>query len=160
MKQRKHQAKRPAFSPNQIKQITEALKDFEQTGRKQRTRDIRALLRDYVHFLIMTGARPGTELKYLRYSDIERFTRDGAVYLLIKVDGKAGERSLVAPFSLARYIDRLQRRNKPNSEYMFRLPDGSYPKDLHRAFQILLEQLDLTHDCRGKRYSLYSLRHT
>lgn len=43
---------------------------------------------------------------------------------------------------------------------VFRLRDGSIPKDLHGAFEILLTEAGLLVDSNGNRRSLYSLRHT
>ncbi len=156
----KQQAKRPAFTPDELKRVFAALRAFEKTGRKQRTREIRSLLRDFVHFVSLSGCRPGTEMYNLRYTDIDTFEADGKTYFAINVDGKTGERELVAGYRLHRYLDRLQRRNTSKSEYVFVLSDGTRPKDLHGAFQILLETINLTHNKQGKRFSLYSLRHT
>ena len=47
-----------------------------------------------------------------------------------------------------------------NNEEVFRLADGSVPKDLHGAFQRVLEEAGLLYDTNGNKRSLYSLRHT
>jgi len=156
----KNSAKRPAFTPTEIKLVITALRTYEKTGRKQRTTEIRQLLRDYVHFVILTGCRPGTELINLRYTDIDTFYKDGRTYYAITVNGKTGERELVAGNRLRRYLNRLKDRNVSDSEYVFVLSDGTTPKDLHGAFELLLKTIDLLRDKRGKRYSLYSLRHS
>jgi len=156
----KLQAKRPAFTEGQIHQVTTALRTFEKTGHKQRSKQIRALLRDYVHFVLLTGCRAGTELSNLQWKDIDRFTTDSKEYIAITVNGKTGERELIASTRLQRYLDRLQRRNKSNSKYVFVLPDGTKPKDLHGAFENLLKSINLHTNKQGKKYSLYSLRHT
>jgi len=76
------------------------------------------------------------------------------------VNGKTGERELICSTRLQRYSDRLQRRNKSNSKYVFVLPDGTKPKDLHGAFVIFLKSFKLLANKQGKKFSLYSLRHT
>ena len=151
--------KRPAFTHSELLSIVAQLRTFERSGIKRRTKQIRQLLRDYVHFVINTGARPGTELSTLRWTDIDTFESNGDTFLLINVDGKTGERELVASKRLQRYLDRCMRRNKSDSEYVFVLPDGSKPKDLHGAFELLLKSINLLHNRQGKKYSLYSLRH-
>lgn len=160
----KRQAKRPAFSPAEQKRIITALKQFEQTGSRQRTKQIRALLRDYVNFVILTGARPGTELSNLCWKDIERITVNKKKYLAITVNGKTGERELIASIELQQYLDRLKKRNTgcwtSKNKFVFVLPDGTKPKDLHGSFETLLISLNLLTNKQGKRYSLYSLRHS
>ena len=76
------------------------------------------------------------------------------------MNGKTGERELICSTRLQRYSDRLQRRNKSNSKYVFVLPDGTKPKDLHGAFVIFLKSFKLLANKQGKKFSLYSLRHT
>ena len=43
---------------------------------------------------------------------------------------------------------------------VFRLRDGTVPKDLQGAFKRVLEEYDLLKDTEGNQRSLYSLRHT
>jgi len=117
-------------------------------------------LRDYVHFSLLTGARTGTELSNLKWTDIELFAVSGGTYIAVTVNGKTGERELICSTRLQRYLDRLQRRNKSNSKYVFVLPDGTKPKDLHGAFELFLKSIKLHKNKQGKKFSFYSLRHT
>lgn len=153
-------ARRPHFTDRDLKKVISGLRKFERTGTKRRTQEIRKLLRDYVHFVLLTGARAGTELSNLRWTDIDTFEQGGKGYVAVSVDGKTGQRELVASPRLTRYLDRLARRNCSGSEKVFVLPDGTQPRDLHGAFEIFLKSINLTHNKQGKRYSLYSLRHT
>ena len=156
----KNVAKRPAFTDQQLKRVVTALRVFEKTGAKQRTKQIRALLRDYVHFVMATGCRAGTELSNLKYTDIDTFTNNGKEYIAVTVNGKTGEREVITTKRLQRYLDRLKRRNRSESEYVFVLQDGTKPKDLHGAFETLLKSIALHTNKQGKKFSLYSLRHT
>jgi len=97
---------------------------------------------------------------------------NGQQYLLIKLDmGKTGRRTIVCRHSVRKYLDRIKDRFenlKGKSfnhlinveDYVFRLRDGSVPKDLHGAFKIMLRKAELLDDVNGNRRSLYSLRHT
>ena len=156
----KNIAKRPAFTDPELKRVVTALRAFEKSGTKRRTKQIRALLRDYVHFVMATGCRTGTELSNLKYTDIDSFANNDKKYIAITVNGKTGEREVITSTRLQRYIDRLERRNKSQSEYVFVLPDGTKPKDLHGAFEALLKSIELHTNKQGKKFSLYSLRHT
>lgn len=156
----KNQAKRPAFNDKDLKQVITALRNYEHTGSKQRTKQIRALMRDYVHFALLTGARTGTELANLRWCDIQTLTIENIDYLAITVNGKTGEREIISSTRLRRYLRRLQLRNKSKSDKVFVLPDGKQPKDLHGAFETFLKSINLHKNKQGKTYSLYSLRHT
>jgi hypothetical protein len=143
-----------------MQRVIAGLRQFEKTGTKRRTQEIRKLLRDYVQFVLHTGCRPGTELRNLRWTDLDDFVDANSTrYLHIHVCGKTGSRELVASTRLQRYLDRLKRRQKTPTPYVFALPDGTRPKDLHGAFELFLQSIGLLYNKRGERYSLYSLRH-
>jgi integrase len=151
--------KRPAFTQNELHTVITGLRAWEHTGTKRRTKAIRKLLRDYVNFVVATGCRPGTELRDLRWTDIDQFDDKTGSYLHIHVNGKTGARSLIASTRLQRYLDRLKRRQTTPTPYVFALPDGTRPKDLHGAFEQYLQSIGLLYNKQGNRYSLYSLRH-
>ncbi len=147
-------------------------KDSKVGGVKQRTIWIRELLRDYVLFLANTGLRPGTETRYLKWKHISEYHKDGEKYLQIKVPrGKTGARVVIARHSTRKYLQRIKDRfphlkDLPFDalgnvdEYVFRLRDGTMPKDFHGAFEIVLDEAGLLYDSAGNKRSLYSLRHT
>jgi len=142
------------------------------TGRKQKTRDIRELLRDYVLILANTGMRHGTETNNLKWNSIDEFkNNEGEKFLRFYVKGKTGKRELIARHNVRKYLERIRKRFEhlknlsfdeltKVDEYVFRLPDGSKVKDWHGAFEILLKDSGLTYNKHGKKRSLYSLRHT
>ncbi len=147
-------------------------KDSPQGGVKNHTVQIRELLRDYVLFLANTGMRHGTETKNLHWKHICEQVINGEKYVVIKLQkGKTGKRTIVCRHGVRRYLERLKSRfphlaNRSLNQMLdidepvFRLRDGSVPKDWHGGFQIMLEKAGLLNDINGKRRSLYSLRHT
>jgi integrase len=86
--------------------------------------------------------------------------------------GKTGERTVVTPIApLDMWLkDQASTfecfNNKSLDEvlkserHIFRLPDGSFPKDLPGAFERALIYANLLTDSKGQKRSLYSLRHT
>jgi len=87
------------------------------------------------------------------------------------VDGKTGKRVLIAHHDCRTYLERIKSRFEDLKdlslkeltcvdEYVFRVPDGYIPNDLHGSFKQLLTFCDLLYDKYGNRRSLYSIRHT
>ncbi len=164
--------RRPHFEKEEYTKLYKFMRKWSETGRKQKTRDIRELLRDYVLILTNTGMRHGTETANLKWNDITEFKgNDKKKYLKIWVNGKTGKRELIARHAVRRYLKRIQDRfpNLKNfnaeelskvDEYVFRTKDGSKVKDWHGAFEILMEESGLHLDRHGDKRTLYSLRHT
>ena len=164
--------RRPHFEGKEYGQLYKFMRDWSKTGRKQKTRDIRELLRDYVLVLANTGMRHGTETANLKWNDIEEYySNNNKKYLRIWVNGKTGKRELIARHSVRTYLKRIQDRFETLKnlsveelsevdEYVFRLRDGSTVKDWHGAFEILMKESGLLEDRHGDRRTLYSLRHT
>jgi integrase len=164
--------RRPHFEKDEYTQLYKFMRKWSKTGRKQKTRDIRELLRDYVLILTNTGMRHGTETANLKWNDITEFKgTDKKNYLKIWVNGKTGKRELIARHAVRRYLKRIQDRfpdlkvlNAEElskvDEYVFRTIDGSTVKDWHGAFEILMQDSGLHLDRHGDKRTLYSLRHT
>jgi integrase len=163
--------RRPYFTRSEYRQLYRFMRKWHKTGKKERTRWIRELLRDYVLILVNTGMRFGTESQNLKWKDVELFEQGGVNYLRFWVTGKTGERELIARHSVKRYLERIKNRSpdlknrtlsdlRNVNDYVFRLIDGSQPNDLHGAFEILLKESGLHLDRHGNKRSLYSLRHT
>jgi hypothetical protein len=119
----------------------------------------RELLCDYVLILANTGARHGTEMAEFEWEDIDWYIdRENKAYLQMIVDGKTGNRQLIARHKVITYLKRIQSRFDDLSkysfdellrasvdEYVFRLRNGSLPKTLDRNFQQYLDKLNLLH---------------
>ena len=176
--------RRPHFDCEEVKVLRDFMnqyvrlstEDFKTGGVTQRSIAIRLLLRDFVEFVLFTGARPGTETSHLKWKHISvRRHRDGKKYIEITIPkGKTRSRKVIAMTNIQMCLERLLTRFCDTyfedltleddlssvDEYIFRLPDGTEPKDLHGAFEKLLEEAGLRKSSDGKNRSLYSLRHT
>lgn len=147
-------------------------KDSKKGGVTNRSIMIRELLRDYVLFLANTGMRHGTETRNLKWKNISDYTYEGVSYIKIRIEkGKTGERTIIARHNVRKYLERIKSRFEHLAnlsfnelanvdELVFRLADGSLPKDLHGAFEKVLADASLLFNSNGERRSLYSLRHT
>lgn len=163
--------RRPFFTTQEYRELYTYMHKWYLSGRTEKTKQIRELLRDYVLILTNTGMRHGTETNNLKWNNIEEFTLKGNQYLRFYVNGKTGQRELIARHNVKNYLKRIQERFDvlkdldfkqltKVDEYVFRCRDGSQVKDWHGAFEILLKDANLLKDRHGKRRSLYSLRHT
>lgn len=173
--------RRPYFEPEEVWPLHEAFKRYVQLktkdskdgGVKERTLQIRKFLKNYAFFIISTGIRPGTEMKSLRWKHISVHTKDKQHFFRISLaSGKTGERTVMAP---KEFLDDLLFEHSKTFEcfnglaleeilkserHIFRLPDGTWPKDLPGAFERALEYAGMLKDKTGQKRSLYSLRHT
>lgn len=142
-------------------------------GVKNRTLEIRRFLKGYADFIIETGVRPGTEMKNLKWCHFIPFVDgDNKFFKITLPTGKTGERTVVARLDVlqgvlkdhAQTFPDLQKMNFEDilrlDRFVFRLPDGSWPKDLPGAFERALVKAKLLMDTMGQKRSLYSLRHT
>ena len=134
----------------------------------------REVLRNYVLFLANTGVRHGTEALGLRWRNIEWQDSGGEAYLVVNVDGKTRKRSAVARDAVEDYLHRQSKLNPSLSyesfseliaaksdEYVSTTPLGQIANiaSLNRAFNALLDELDLKTGADAKPRTLYSLRH-
>jgi len=127
-----------------------------------------------VLFLANTGVRHGTEALGLCWRNIEWYERDGERYLAINVDGKTNKRTAIAR---DRVVDFLWRQAQLNSRisvedfdaliaakldepvFTTRLGAVATVPNLNRAFNALLDELDLKMGADGRTRTLYSWRH-
>ena len=125
-------------------------------------------------FLANTGIRHGTEELGLKWRNIEWYLRDGERYLAVNVDGKTNKRTAIAR---DRVVDFLWRQAQLNpriravdfeclissklDEEVFttRLSATVTVHNLNRAFNALLDELDLKTGADGRTRTLYSWRH-
>lgn len=163
--------RRPSFSLAEYKELCEYMRHWSGTGKKELTRQIRTLLRDYVLILANTGMRHGTESRNLKWCHVEQIHADGERYFRIWVNGKTGKRELVANYDVIYFFNRIRNRFTDLAdldyeqlfqidEFIFRLENGDRPRDLHGAFEILMQESGLWKDKHGDKRTLYSLRHT
>ncbi|ACJ31125.1 Phage integrase [Shewanella piezotolerans WP3] len=158
--------RRASFSKKEYEQTYDAIIKLEENSRKEKTRQIRELLLDYMEFAVHTGIRPGTEMENLTWGDINMETDEHNVVFYVTVTkGKTtkhtGTREIVCRDEIFSCIADLRERfpNRKPSDKLFRLGDGSTTKELGKAFDKALLDTGLKQSAHGVR-TLYSLRHT
>ena len=93
---------RCTFTAEEFQRLVEFMPDWVADGRKAITREIRAILREYVIICASTGMRPGTELARMTWGQVDPNHKmpDGRTVIVLSIlkgQGKTkGERSCVA----------------------------------------------------------------
>lgn len=164
--------KRPYFDYSEYKQLYKFMRTWIKTGHSRRTRDLRTLLRDFVLIIANTGLRYG-EAYNLKWNHVKQDTssNDVDIYISLLVDGKTGEREVIARHSVLNYLKRIHKRIEhlkhlsfddllKVDEYVFQMPKGNRPNQFQHSFDQLLRDSKLTYDQKGAKRSIYSLRHT
>jgi len=166
---------REAFSKSEYNSLTSYMIKWSEKGHTEKTKQMRALLRDYVLVLANTGMRHGTEAMNLKWTDIAFIKKGEEKYLQMTVSGKRGRRTLIARHHTEIYLERLFKRQphlnkyvtlekllaKKINEPIFRLTSGETTKNLAGTFRVLMRESGLDKDRMPKqKRSLYSLRHT
>jgi integrase len=165
---------RGSFSVEEYRTIYSALRSFHKQTPNEKSAATRETLRNYVLFLANTGIRHGTEALGLRWRNIEWYERDGERYLAVNVDGKTNKRTAIAR---DRVVDFLWRQAQLNTGitagdfdalisskldapvFTTRLSETVTVHNLNRAFNALLDELDLKTGADGRTRTLYSWRH-
>jgi integrase len=140
--------RRAAFTLEEYKQLSAFMAEWWQSGRNFHRR---LLLMLYVHVLVHSGMRPGTETDGLRWCDIEQFGR--------RPNGV--DESLLEDTAAEWREGHLGHSVDPE-ERVFCLPDGTFQSadSLRQLFEPMLRKAGLLFDKDGKRRTLYSCRHT
>jgi integrase len=165
---------RGSFTVEEYRTIYTALRGYHKQTTNEKSAATRETLRNYVLFLANTGVRHGTEALGLCWRNIEWYERDGERYLAINVDGKTNKRTAIAR---DRVVDFLWRQAQLNSRILVedfdaliaakldepvfttRLGAVATVPNLNRAFNALLDELDLKTGADGRTRTLYSWRH-
>ena len=165
---------RPAFTLQEYRLLVSKMTSWVSTASKGKSKLMRELLRDYVLILANTGMRHGTEAMNLKWRHIEWIKKDRQRYLRITVDGKTGNRQLIARVNTMDYLKRIQERfadlkcmdfdallTKRVDKYVFRLADGTRTNSLGQTFEQLMRDTGLgVGGSSEQQRTLYSLRHT
>ena len=165
---------RGSFTVEEYRTIYTALRGYHKQTTNEKSAATRETLRNYVLFLANTGVRHGTEALGLCWRNIEWYERDGERYLAINVDGKTNKRTAIAR---DRVVDFLWRQAQLNSRisvvdfdaliaanldepvFTTRLGAVVTVPNLNRAFNSLLDELNLKTGADGRTRTLYSWRH-
>jgi integrase len=158
--------RRAAFSKEEYEKVYDAIFQLEKNSRKEKTRQIREMLLDYMEFAIHTGIRPGTEMEGLTWGDLKMQSNGQDVVFFVTVTkGKTtkftGTREIVCREDIFSTISDLRDRfpNRRPSDKLFRLSDGTTTKELGATFDKALNNIELKQSAHGVR-TLYSLRHS
>jgi len=165
---------RGSFTIEEYRTIYTALRGYHKQTTNEKSAATRETMRNYVLFLANTGVRHGTEALGLCWRNIEWYERDGERYLAINVDGKTNKRTAIAR---DRVVDFLWRQAQLSSRisvvdfdaliaakldepvFTTRLGTVATVPNLNRAFNALLDELDLKTGADGRTRTLYSWRH-
>ena len=165
---------RGSFSVEEYRVIYSALRTFHKQTPNEKSAATRETLRNYVLFLANTGVRHGTEALGLTWRNIEWYECDGERYLAVSVDGKTNKRTAIARDSVENSLWRQAQLN-PSIEavdfdalisakldepvFTTRLSATVTVHNLNRAFNALLDELELKTGADGRTRTLYSWRH-
>ena len=166
--------RRADFSRKEYAQMLRAFAKWVRQARTSKSLQMRELLWDYVRLLTSTGIRHGTEAQNLRWKHVEVIADGGRRYLAVWVDGKTGQREVIAKASAITYLKRIHKRCEDINQLtfdellakkldlpVFRLADGTVTKYLCQTFKKFLEDIGLLVDTKtGQERTLYCLRHT
>jgi integrase len=165
---------RGSFTREEYRMIYEELRGFHKLTDKPITAGTREVLRNYVLILANTGMRHGTEALDLKWKNLLWLEEEDQTYLGLFVDGKTGQRPLVARDRAIRPFERQIEINPKLTgmtltevieakldEYVFitRLGQRVARANLSRNFEKLLDKLGLVYGADGKKRTLYSWRH-
>ena len=161
-----HGKRRAAFSEEEYDVVLDGIIESEKIAHTAKTRQIRELLHDYCEIAVNTGIRPGTEMENITWGDIELRRQKEKVQFFIHVrKGKTtkhtGARKVVCKKDIVGALKNLRDRfpDRKPSDKLFRLVDGSETRQLGKAFEKVLQDVNLKESPMGPR-TLYSLRHT
>ena len=165
---------RGSFSVEEYRSIYTALRSYHKQTTNEKSAATREALRNYVLFLANTGVRHGTEALGLRWRNIEWYERDGERYLAVNVDGKTNKRTAVARDSVENSLwrqaklnpgirvedfDELIAAKSDEPVFVTRFSVTVTVHNLNRAFNALLDELDLKTGADGRTRTLYSWRY-
>lgn len=165
--------RRPDFNLDEYTQLYRYMRKWVKQGRKGNETVLRGVLRDYILVLANTGIRAGTEAMNLKWKHISYFVEKGVKYIALNVDGKTGQREVIARHNTAYYLNRLRKRTAAWAEgsfedflkqrldqYVFRIDGKDMTGAYSKVFARLLQSADLLYDKKtNKKRTLYSMRH-
>ena len=158
--------RRPAFTRTEWRKLTRGLREYVKSNEQSNHFRSRFYLQHFILISANCGARVG-EIRKLRWVDIiEEMVKDKEVIYAV-VDGKTGQREMVFQPAVKPYLDRLKefRKNElgkdiPEKEVLFCHYDGKPIHSFKKSFERMLESLKLLYNSKGKKRTIYSLRHT
>ena len=160
-------SKRPTFTLNEWKIITTKMRKWVEEGRPLGKWRDRYILQQYVLIMSNSGVRVG-EMRGVKWEDISSVQTDEGIQLVIRVNGKVGERDVVLNPSSDAYVKRLYDLriseldgvNPPSNEYVFLSRRTNKPMtSFKKSFNSMLEYCGIPTEKNGLNRTIYSLRH-
>lgn len=156
--------RRPTFTKVEYSDLVKHMRERVKTSPANVSRD-RFYLQNYILILANTGIRVG-EARTCCWQDIRTQDYEGEKRLILSIDGKTGRRDVASNKGTETYFKRIYdyRTKELNGavdkrENVFCHLDGKPIMSFKRSFDSLLSSIDLTNDSRGKKRTIYSLRH-
>ena len=176
--------RRASFEISEYRSMIQKLRRWsEQPTHRQRDKETRELLYDYVLMLAYTGIRAGEEANRITWQNLSfEKSSSGKELIVISVLKKKGRKGTQSwrkvvvrnnDISNARKVlERLKNRvdalremkldtliKSNNTHPLFSLSDGSTVARIDGTFKKFLKEADLLESTEGKERTLYSLRH-
>jgi len=155
--------RRDAFSPEEYRKLHTVGRSWVKASIRPSSTWYRTVAYNFVLIMCNTGMRP-SEAKNLRWRDVSiRKDREGRDVAVLSVTGKGKARGLVAPASVAEYIDRIRTiaKAKEPDDRVFTTHTGEPAKSLYKnMIEDLLTEAELRQGPSGIPRSTYSFRHT
>lgn len=156
-------AQREEFTPQEYRKLHSFGRKWIKQARTPYNKWYRTVAYNFVLIMCNTGMRP-SEARALLWRDIESNTdNEGRTVVVLHVRGKGKHRKLVAPESVADYIDRIRKISnaKKPDDPLFTTFDGTPTRTLyHDLIETLLRESELQISSSGKRRTTYCFRHT
>jgi integrase len=155
--------RRDAFSPEEYRKLHTVGRSWIKAADRPSSTWYRTVAYNFILIMCNTGMRP-SEAKNLRWRDVSiRKDREGRDVAVLSVTGKGKARGLVAPASVAEYLDRIRdiAKAKEPDDRVFTTHTGEPAKTLYKnMIQDLLIEAELRQGPSGIPRSTYSFRHT
>jgi integrase len=155
--------RREEFTPEEYRKLHTFARGWIKKTRKPVQTWYRTVAYNFVLIMCNTGMRP-PEAKNLRWRDVAiREDDQGRKFAVLHVRGKDKFRNLVAPSSVAEYLERIRaigKATKPD-DFVFTTSTGKRAASLYRSLiGTLLKESGLLRSSSGSQRSTYCFRHT
>jgi integrase len=155
--------RREEFTPEEYRKLHTFARGWIKKARSPLQTWYRTVVYNFILIMCNTGMRP-PEAKNLRWRDVAiRADDQGRKFVVLHVRGKDKFRNLVAPSTVADYLERIRaigKATKPD-DFVFTTSTGKRAGSLYRSLVgALLTESGLLYSSSGSRRSTYCFRHT
>lgn len=155
--------RRDEFTPEEYRKLHTVGRQWVKAATTANSSWYRSITYNFILIMCNTGMRP-SEAKNLRWRDISPAKdREGREIAVLFVQGKGKSRQLVAPKSVADYLDRIRAIAKATAldDRVFTTIDGEPTQSLYKALiEDVLITAGLREGAQGMSRSTYCFRHT